>query len=95
MKTRTLEVYSDPSHAWIKVTKPFLADLFGPYWRAHFTPFSYERLSYVYLEEDCDARTLINRLKEQGIKVMFKERPQAERLSRIRNYTPLAPRPND
>ena len=95
MRTRTLEVYSDPSHAWIKVTKTFLADLFGPDWRAYFSPLSYERLSYVYLEEDDDALTLLKRLNERGIQYYLKERSQAKWYSRIRNYTPLAPMAND
>ena len=90
-KTRSFDVYADPGHAWVKVTKSYLCDLFGPDWRKAFTCFSYERLSYVYLEEDQDASTLINKLKEQGITPKWREHVANNR-SRIRNYLPLQPR---
>jgi|DEB0MinimDraft_6_1074348.scaffolds.fasta_scaffold07760_7 hypothetical protein len=89
-KTRTFEYISDPSHGWIKVTKSYLSELFGPYWRKFFTCFSYERLSYVYLEEDQDAATFVKKLKELGITPKWRDR-HAKIRSRIRNYTPLRP----
>ena len=91
MKTLTFEVYSDPGHAWIKVSKKHLTKFFGHAWRKSFTCFSYERGEFTYLEEDCDAASFINKLNESGIKLVLRERGQAKWYSRIRNYSPLQP----
>jgi hypothetical protein len=92
MKTRTFPVYSDPGHAWVKVHIPFLVRIIGPGWRKHFTSFSYQRGAYVYLEEDQDARTLIDWCRAAGITPVFKEGSSCStRYSRIRNYAQLAP----
>ena len=92
MKTRTFLVYSDPGHAWVKVPKAFLHRLLGLYWRMHFTPFSYERGDYAYLEEDCDASRLVKLCRDNGITPVFKEGSTcANRQSRIRSYAPHAP----
>lgn len=92
MKTRTFPVYSDPGHAWVKVSKAFLARIIGPQWRSVFTPFSYERGDYVYLEEDVDAGRLVHWCKSNGITPVFKEGSTcAARYSRIRGYSVLSP----
>ena len=57
LNKKKFEVFSDPSHSWIKVKKTFLTYLIGDDWRKHFTSFSYERADFVYLEEDDDAAT--------------------------------------
>lgn len=69
----------------------FLADLFGPRWRSEFTCCSYEKGAFVYLEQDQDASTFINRLKEKNISFKFRDRSCDTRYSRVRNYSPLAP----
>lgn len=89
--TRTFQVYSDPGHAWVKVPKAFLAKVIGPHWRSIFTPFSYERGDYVYLEEDVDAGRFSNWCKANGIEPVFKERKSSNRYSRIRGYEALYP----
>lgn len=92
MKTRTFLVYADPGHAWVKVSKAFLARIIGPHWRSVFTPFSYERGAFVYLEEDCDAGRFANWCKANGITPVFKEGSTcATRYSRIRGYSVLYP----
>lgn len=93
MKTRTFPVYSDPGHAWVKVHIPFLVRIIGPGWRKHFTSFSYQRGAYVYLEEDQDARTLIDWCRSTGIEPAFRHcyYRRTNRPSRIRTYAPLAP----
>ena len=91
MRPKSFDFIQDPGHGWIKVSMSFLAELFGPNWRAKFTPFSYERGGFVYLEEDRDAITFVNRLKELEIPFKFRDRINNERMSRIRNYSPLQP----
>lgn len=92
MKTQTFLVYADPGHAWAKVSKTFLARIIGPHWRSVFTPFSYERGAYVYLEEDVDAGRLVNWCKANGITPVFKEGSTCRnRQSRIRRYDYLSP----
>ena len=90
MKTLCFNVYSDPGHAWIKVNKRTLVTLFGVYWRKSFTCFSYERGDYIYLEEDQDAATLIQRLKDNHIQPVWRQH-HTDKRSRIRNYSVLHP----
>ena len=55
LNKKKFEVFSDPRHSWIKVKKTFLTYLIGDDWRKCFTPSSYERADFVYLEEKEDA----------------------------------------
>lgn len=91
MKTLSFEVYNDPGHGWIKVDKKQMICFFGDHWRKEFTSFSYERKGYVYLEEDLDAATLIQRLQDNQITPIWRHHYNKTRFSRIRNYAPLAP----
>jgi hypothetical protein len=91
MASRTFLVYSDPGHSWAKVPKAFLVRIIGPHWRSVFTPFSYERGEFVYLEEDDDAGRFVNWCRANGIEPVFKSGSCSNRYSRIRNYAPLAP----
>ena len=91
MKTLTFNVYNDPGHGWIKVSKKTLVKFFGEHWRKSFTPFSYERGEYTYLEEDQDAATFIQRLKDNQIQPVWRHYYNKTRYSRIRNYSPLQP----
>ena len=92
MSVSSFLVYSDPSHSWIKVKKSTLKFYFGDNWRKHFTSFSYERNWHVYLEEDQDARTFIDKLKSWGSEPRFRvQQTKGNRLSRIRDYDCLAP----
>lgn len=87
MKTRTIQVYSDPSHAWAKVSLSELIDLEI----AHkISKFSYckqnkKGLVFVYLEEDCDLSLYVNALKAKNITYKFKENI-GNKSSKIRNY---------
>lgn len=93
MQTRIFRVHSDPGHAWVKVPKTFLARIIGEHWRSVFTPFSYERGEYVYLEEDEDASRFVHWCHTNSIEPVFKSASTgaATKYSRIRNYQPLAP----
>ena len=91
MKSRTFPVYSDPGHAWVKVPKAFLRTIIGHDWRKVFTPFSYERGDFTYLEEDEDALRFTNWCKASGYEPVFKEGSCAQNRSRIRSYSPLQP----
>lgn len=89
-KTRVFPVIADPGHSWAKVPMVFLSRILGPEWRTHFTPFSYERGGFVYLEEDQDAASLILACHNAGIEPIFKLKCNcANRYSRVRNYLPL------
>lgn len=90
MKTLAFDVYNDPGHGWIKVSKKHLIRLFGEQWRKSFTSCSYERGDYTFLEEDQDAATLIQRLKDNQIQPVWRHH-HTDRYSRIRNYLPLQP----
>jgi hypothetical protein len=89
-KTKTFDVYSDPGHAWVKVQKAFLAEIIGKFWRPTFTPFSYERGEWVYLEEDEDAGRFVNWCRANGIEPKWREH-HTDKRSRIRNYAVLSP----
>ena len=86
MKQRTFNLFSDPSHGWLKVRKKEvekegLAD--------KISSFSYVRGDYLYLEEDCDAYTFLNSLKKRGIQYKTKIN-FSNRSSRIRSYQPYS-----
>ena len=54
--------YADPGHAWLRVP---LSDLeIANLTTEDFTFYSYKNGRYVYLEEDCDAGTFIDRWTE-------------------------------
>ena len=91
MKTLTFKVWHDPGHAWIKCSKKRLVRFFGEHWRKEFTPYSFEKGDYVYLEEDDDASTLIKRLKENGITPVWDSHYNQTKYSKIRNYPRLSP----
>ena len=61
-----LDHHSDGGHGWIKVTK----DLFNRTNRTmkHISCYSYQDDENYYLEEDCDATSYLNNLKDQDIK---------------------------
>lgn len=90
MKILCFDVYSDPGHAWVKVSKRQMIRFFGNHWRKEFTCCSYERKDHVYLEEDKDASTFVQRLRDQGITPDWRQH-HTDRISRIRNYNCLAP----
>jgi len=79
---RVFNVYSDPGHGWIKVSKCTLNKL-GIYNKI--TSSSYTRGEFVYLEEDCDGKLFINTLKKKKIDFVFKEFNTSKQ-SRIRKY---------
>ena len=83
MKTKTYNVYADPSHAWVKVK---LAELDKLGISKYITSFSYVRGNHAYLEEDNDAGVLIDALEERGVKPKFKFH-HTDRQSKIRSYT--------
>lgn len=79
--------YSDPGHAWLRVTAKDLADV-------GLTPDAFSAYSYksaiaggvFYLEEDCDADVFIKAYEAKaGRKPEFVEH-YAQRPSRVRNY---------
>ena len=83
MKSITLQVFSDPGHAWARFPKARLiklgiADKVSPY--------SYERNGQAFLEEDCDLSILVDALKARGYTVNFKQN-HTNRSSKIRSYS--------
>lgn len=83
MKTKTLRLFSDPGHGWIRVKKELLTKL-GI--EKDISACSYQRNKYAYLEEDCDASVLIVALKIRGYEVLFKS-SFTNKQSKIRNYS--------
>lgn len=78
----TLNIYSDPGHAWCKVPRSLLEKL-GIV--DQITTYSYQRKDSVYLEEDCDLGTLIVALNKAGVSVAFREF-NTNKQSKIRSY---------
>lgn len=76
------DVYTDPSHGWLKVTRKKLESLGISH---KISTCSYQRKDHVYLEEDCDAGIFIEALKATGKTVEFRVHNTNKR-SRLRNY---------
>ena len=86
MKNKTITIYSDPGHAWAKVSK---ADKAFQAIRDKVSNFSYETTTHVFLEEDCDLKLYIDKLIEMGYtkeNLKYRFFVAKERSSRIRSY---------
>jgi hypothetical protein len=83
MKTFTIIVYNDPSHAWGKVKRKVLDNLgIAQQVSSH----SYQYKDNVYLEEDADlALVCRNLLFNSDVQIKFVEK-HTNRDSRIRSY---------
>jgi hypothetical protein len=83
MPQNSFTMYIDPGHAWVKVPLTLLTEL-------HITNdisrYSYQRDSYVYLEEDLDLAVFWKAyLEKYGADPTFTEK-NSDRYSRIRSY---------
>lgn len=82
MKTKRVQIISDPGHAWAKVKIKELEKLNI----AHkISEFSYMRGEYAYLEEDCDLGLYVEALRANKIEPSFKGKG-SNRSSRVRGY---------
>lgn len=85
-KKITLTVYSDPSHAWCKVSQKLVDELNI---QNQISRYSYKRKDSVYLEEDCDLTYLIDALKAQNPEIIIKyNEHHSNKQSKIRSYVP-------
>ena len=60
---QTFTFYHDPGHGWLAVPRALLHDLGIA---DEITPYSYQRLDHVYLEEDCDLSTFTRAMGAAG-----------------------------
>jgi hypothetical protein len=90
MKQITLQIISDPGHAWCKVPITLLNKL-GI--QNQISRYSYKRKDHAYLEEDLDLTTLIDSLNNEypGIKIKYNEQI-SNKSSKIRSYIPYTQR---
>jgi len=76
------EMFSDPSHSWLKVPIQFLDTLKIKRKISHF---SYVKENFVYLEEDCDFPLFVQAMQDEGRSFEIVEH-HSNRMSRIRSY---------
>ena len=76
------EMYSDPSHSWLKVPINFLDTLKI---KRRISKYSYVKGDFVYLEEDCDFRVFVQAMQDEGRSFEIVEK-HSNRMSRIRSY---------
>jgi hypothetical protein len=60
---QTFTFYADPGHGWLAVPRALLHELGIA---DDITPYSYQRLDHVYLEEDCDFSTFVRAMRAAG-----------------------------
>ena len=82
MREIKIKVFGDSGHAWARFPKARLVKLGIA---DKITPYSYQKGTNAFLEEDCDLSTLINTLQARGLKVKFEESYTNKR-SKIRSY---------
>ncbi len=83
MKTFTIIVYNDPSHAWGKVKRKVLDNLGLA---QQVSSYSYQYKDNVYLEEDADLSLVCRHLLfNSDVQIKFVEK-HTNRDSRIRSY---------
>ena len=83
---RTFIFHADAGHGWLQVRRQELTALGIA---EKITPYSYQHLDNVYLEEDLDAGTFLQALKADGRKFTISERYDGDR-STIRNFDSFA-----
>ena len=83
MKTKTINIYTDPGHGWAKVTR---AELKRLGLAEKISSYSYQRKDHVYLEEDCDLSVYLSALRDAGYNVSFRDYACRDRMSKIRGY---------
>jgi len=86
-KKLSFTFYQDPGHGWLRAPKKLLFDL-GIH--RDISTFSYHNGKYAYLEEDCDAAKLINKLEETTTQFEIKT-SRNNNSSHIRNYDRFTP----
>ena len=82
MSNIELVIYSDPSHAWGQVPHSLIHDLGIA---KDISPYSYKDIDCAYLEEDCDLGIFLDKAKERGLNITFRER-HFDHDCAIRNY---------
>ena len=82
-ETQNLIFYSDPGHAWLKVSKWDLKELDIA---DKISRYSYMNGNNAYLEEDCDAGIYLNALKNIGLNYNIEEKVSHNLESVIRSY---------
>ena len=82
-----LNVYNDPGHGWVAIKRSVLIKLGIEH---KITSYSYQRGQTVYLEEDCDAYTLISAAHDAGITFGFVHK-HTDKRSPIRSYDYFKP----
>lgn len=84
--TKTINIYSDPGHAWAKIP---LIELVALGIAGTISTYSYRKGGYAYLEEDSDLTKYYKALLAAGYQkenIKFREAGYSERRSRIRDY---------
>ena len=82
MKNLKLDLFSDPSHAWLKVPLKMLERMSVS---RSITEFSYIRGQFAYLEEDIDLGRFAKACELHGVRLRIRSN-YSDRASRIRNY---------
>lgn len=83
---KTINIISDPGHAWAAVPRSELAEL-GVL--SKISPYSYQKNEMVYVEEDCDLAIYINAMNLKRDELKFDETFQE--VTPIRNYYSFHP----
>ena len=82
MTTRKLMNFADPGHSWLRVRRSDLGVLGIA---DDITSFSFQKGTWVYLEEDCDAGTYFKAARSAGWSIAIKTR-NSNSTSSIRGY---------
>lgn len=72
MKTLTLDFVSDPSHGWLIVHPNQIKEILGEKAK-EISEYSFRKLGWFCLEEDCDASLFYETAKAAGYEVKFNE----------------------
>ena len=82
-RTVKYDVFNDPGHGWMKVTRNEINRLGIA---EKISPYSYQRGDHVYLEEDGDlTKFRIAKMEIDKIKIEFREK-HSNKSSKIRSY---------
>lgn len=83
----TFQFYSDSGHGWLRVDVQSAASVgLDP---SDFSPYSYQRAHWLYLEEDCDASLFVNAYMAKHSRTPPIKMNHTNGRSCIRNYDRL------
>lgn len=81
-KKKTFIKYDDPGHGWLRVPLKLVQEL-----AISVSPYSYQKGRYVYLEEDLDASTFVEKVGLDNINIKWSHTNSESKIRRFQSFS--------